>query len=261
MENLSREEFERDLKLRDTNWFYTGTTRIWGSFLRSIITDINSLRAIDLGCGTGGKAIYLKKFSRKVYGLDLSMDALEFCKGEAEIPLTQASIERIPFKNTSFSIVNAFDVLEHVEDDISVLKEIRRIMTDKGSLVITVPAFMSLWSQHDVANFHKRRYSAEELTQKLEKAGFKVKRISYINCFLFPFVLAVRIVQRYFARSSSENKRTRVEDIPGFLNNILSGILYFEANLIRKVNFPFGVAIVCVAQKTQAGSGVIKATL
>lgn len=239
----------RDLKLRDVNWFYEGTTRIWESFLLSTVKDLGARLAIDLGCGAGGKALRLKRVVKKIYGLDLSMDALEFCKNETEIFLAQASIEHIPFKDSSFSLVNAFDVLEHVEDDMRVLREIRRITSDEGELIIAVPAFMSLWSAHDVANFHKRRYSAGELTQKLKKSGFKVKRISYINFFLFPLVLAIRSIQRNFSKGLSENKRTRVEDVPGFLNSLLAGILHFEAVLIKRVNFPFGVAILCVAQK------------
>lgn len=259
MKNLNREEFERDLKLRDVNWFYSGTTRIWESFLTATLKGTGAAgRALDLGCGIGGKAEYLKKFSSKVCGLDLSFDALEFCKVETALPLCQATMEQLPYKDDTFSLVSAFDVLEHVEDDAAALGEIRRVMSDSGHLVIAVPAFMMLWSQHDIANFHKRRYDALGLKKKLADAGFAVKRVSYINFFLFPVALIIRFFQYKVFRNAIENKRTRTEDVSGFMNSLLKNVLYLESKLIKNINFPFGVAIVCIAQKTRAGSCAVK---
>ncbi len=254
-QNLSKEEFERDFDLKDTNWFYKGMSDIWASLLAANAGAVLPVKcALDLGCGVGGKMEHLKKISDKVFGLDLSMDALRFCKISSSSHLTQATIEELPYKNGVFTFVNAFDVLEHVENDIGVLREINRVLADSGFLVIAVPAFNMLWSQHDIANFHKRRYRSAMLKEKVEKAGFKVKRMTYANFFLFPPVLLFRIVQyRILGRisgRSGEAKRTRVEGLPGSLNAILHGILKLESLLIKKVDLPFGVALLCVAEKT-----------
>lgn len=249
--NLSKEEFERDFILKDTNWFYKGMFDIWAAFLRaSLNVSDKSGRALDLGCGAGGKSAYLKNFADKVIGMDLSIDALRFCKGSIPLSFNQGAIEKLPYKDGSFSLVNAFDVLEHVEDDLGALKEINRVMADKGFLIIAVPAFNMLWSQHDIANFHKRRYRSAMLKEKLERAGFKVKRMTYANFFLFPPVLLCRIVQYRMLGRSDEAKRTRVEGLPGFLNAFLHGVLKLESLLIKKIDLPFGVALLCAAEKT-----------
>ena len=248
--NLSKEEFERDFKLKDTNWFYKGMFDIWASFLKaSIMTADKKKRALDLGCGAGGKTLYLKNFADRVIGLDLSIDALKLCKVSLPLSFNQGAIEALPYKDRTFSLVSAFDVLEHIEDDVAALKEINRVMEDDGYLVIALPAFKMLWSQHDLANFHKRRYRSGELREKLEKTGFKAKRISYANSILFIPALVQRSMQHSLLGRGQEARRTRVESMPGFLNSFLYAVLRFESMLIRKMSFPFGVALLCVAQK------------
>lgn len=251
-QNLSGEEFERDFKLKDTNWFYKGMFEIWASFLDSVLK-VHGIkgRALDIGCGAGGKMPYLKNFADDVLGLDLSLNAIKFCKNTGFRYLSQGAIEKLPYKSGVFSLVNIFDVLEHIEDDDAALVEINRIMADKGFLAIALPAFNILWSQHDIANFHKRRYDSAGLANKLKQAGFAVKRMSYANFFLFPPVLVFRLIQYRILRHVSEAKRTRVENIPGFVNSILGAILKLESIMIKKVDFPFGVALLCVAQKAR----------
>ena len=250
-ENLSKEEFERDFKLKDTNWFYKGMYDIWSALINASISSAFPVKAaLDLGCGAGGKMAHLAKISDKVHGLDLSIEALEFCKREGAYYLSQATVEKLPYKDHVFSIVNAFDVLEHVDDDVGVLKEIHRVLAKEGFLVMAVPAFDILWSQHDIANYHKRRYSAGALRRKLENAGFKVRRMTYANFFLFFPVLIYRIVQYRLLRHAGEFKRTRVENLPGFLNALLGKILKLESEIIRKIDLPCGVALLCVAQKS-----------
>ncbi|MBN1526082.1 MAG: class I SAM-dependent methyltransferase [Candidatus Omnitrophica bacterium] len=251
--NLPKEEFERDFKLKDTNWFYKGMFDIWAAFLEVSLKGFDRTgRALDLGCGAGGKMLHLRNYAAKVYGLDLSMDALRFTKERSSVCLNQASAENIPYKDGSFSLMNAFDIIEHIEDDLGALKEMNRVMAKGGFLVIAVPAFGFLWSQHDIANFHKRRYTACDLKVKLEKAGFEVARMTYANFFLFPFVAAIRLVQYGLLRPFLKVERTRVESLPPFLNSILVSILDFESRIVKKTRLPFGVAVMCVARKKES---------
>ncbi len=248
--NLSQAEFRRDFELKDSNWFYKGMSNIWLSFLNTQLQKNPILnRSLDLGCGAGGKSLYLKNYSRQVFALDLSFDALDFCRMNKLSGFIQGRVEHLPYKENIFSLINMFDVLEHVDEDESVLREIHRILISDGVLVIALPAFQCLWSQHDIANFHKRRYSAGQLLEKLSKSGFRVKRISYVNFFLFPAVWFCRFIQYRMLRSRFNNNRTRVENLPGLLNAILLFVLTLESLLLKKINFPFGVGLLCVAQK------------
>lgn len=250
--NLQKEEFERDFRLKDTNWFYKGMFDIWAAFLEASLKDLDRTgRALDLGCGAGGKTLHLRNYAAEVYGLDLSMDALRFAKERASVCLNQASAENIPYKDGAFSLVNAFDIIEHIEDDLGALKEMNRVIAKGGFIAIAAPAFGFLWSQHDIANFHKRRYTAGDLKTKLEKAGFEVTRMTYANFFLFPFVTVLRIVQYGLLRPFLRVERTRVESLPPLLNSILTGILDFESRIVKKTRLPFGVAVMCVARKKE----------
>lgn len=255
--NLSAEEFERDFRLKEDNWFYAGMAAIWLSFVTRVIGHSAQIgRALDAGCGAGGKMPYLKTLAKETFGLDLSIDALNFTKDMGYLKLTQAKVEKLPYKDGSYGLVSAFDVLEHVEDDMAALGELNRVLDDKGFLVITVPAFNALWSQHDIANFHKRRYRVRDLKEKLEKMGFEIKRSSYAGFFMFPAALVYRVVQYRILRPFFKVKRTRVENLPSFLNKILKSVLVFESHLIKMMNLPFGIALFCVAQKKSTPKGL-----
>ena len=257
--NLSKEEFERDFGLKEENWFYSGMTDIWFSFLTSTIIPSAPIdRALDVGCGAGGKAPYLKKIAKSVFGVDLSIDALRLSKNVDSLKLAQATIENLPYRDGSFGLINVFDVLEHVDDDGAALGELNRVLADNGLLVVAVPAFNILWSQHDIANFHKRRYGARDLKEKLDRMGFEVERSSYAGIVLFLPLLAYRIIQYRIFRPFFKVTRTRVENIPGFLNAILKGILGLESRVMKIADFPCGIALLCVARKRSAPKGLSK---
>ena len=113
--------------------------------------------------------------------------------------------------------------------------------------MITVPAYGFLWSEHDEALHHRRRYAASELRNKLTNAGFEVERITYYITFLFLPILFVRFVQS-ISKKSVRAKTSHII-LPGWLNSLLIAILGFERVLLRRMNFPFGVSIVCLARK------------
>lgn len=251
--NLDREEFRRDFALKDHNWFYVGMARIWYSLLMSVIGNLPQItRALDAGCGAGGKAEYLKKAAGEVYCLDLSADALEFSGRDRSLKLARGSVERLPFRDSAFGLISSFDVLEHIDDDEACIREFNRTLAPGGVLILAVPAYRILWSGHDVANYHKRRYVAGELKDKLERSGFAIRRSSYAGFFIFPVVLLCRIIERVFSRAARDPKRTRVEDIPAALNTLLRWVFTLESLLVKHIYLPFGSGLITVAVKTSS---------
>jgi SAM-dependent methyltransferase len=178
---------------------------------------------------------------------DASAEALAFSKSRGSDRLARSHLESLPFANSTFDIVTALDVLEHVDDDLKALDEVLRVTAKRGVLVITVPAYGFLWSEHDEALHHRRRYAASELRNKLTNAGFEVERISYYITLLFFPILFMRFVQSV-SKKSIQAKTSHIV-LPGWLNAFLVGILGFERWLLRWINLPFGVSIVCLARK------------
>ncbi|MGC9003398.1 MAG: class I SAM-dependent methyltransferase [bacterium] len=236
---MNEEEYERMFLLEDFYWWFKGRRLIVRSALKGVKID----KVLDVGCGTGGN---LSLFNGFVVGVDVSMKALSLArrrKKDALLCLGQA--ENLPFKDNSFDLVLALDLLEHLPDDMKGLSEMHRVLKKGGSLLITVPAYKFLWSEHDEALHHFRRYSKGEIKGKMEKAGFTIKFISHAIVLPFFPIALFRLIQRLLKRKN-EKPKTSLIILPPFLNDILFKILKGEANLIGKgISFPFGVSIIC----------------
>ncbi|MFN3421861.1 MAG: class I SAM-dependent methyltransferase, partial [Armatimonadota bacterium] len=153
----------------------------------------------------------------------------------------------LPFDDNSFDLVAVLDVLEHLDDDCQALQEIWRVLKPKGAVVFTVPAFMSLWSVHDIALAHKRRYLFCEIHDKVAQAGLKLLHLSYAICPLLPAVFVFRKAQNLLMRN--REPATALIELPEPLNRFLIALLQLEAALLPFVRLPFGVSLVGLAEK------------
>lgn len=205
----------------------------------------------DIGCGTGANGLMLEEFGR-VHGTDMSQEALTLSRERGHSRLARCRIENLCFADDAFDAITALDMLEHVDDDLGGMKELYRVCKPGGTLLVTVPAYGFLWSEHDEALHHRRRYTASELRNKLSVSGFEVERISYFISFLFFPVLAMRFWQNLFKRSVSP--KTDLVLLPAFVNQCLIWLLAFERWMTRFINFPVGVSIICTARKPAEGS-------
>lgn len=211
---------------------------------------ISNLRMLELGCGNGNILQYLKKKGIDVEGGDISFEGLVFCKKIVDIPLCQIDALNTPFVSESYDIVGLFDIMEHLADDQLLLREAYRICKKGGLIIVTVPAYKSLWSYFDEISGHKRRYSKKELVSKLQKAGFKAKKISYYMFFLFPLYWAFRKlnISKKDSKSIAPSKLTEQKYIP-VVNSLFLLFLRIEKWLLKKIDLPFGASLICVAKK------------
>ncbi len=196
----------------------------------------------------GGNLPMLAGFG-KVYACDAHEMALEY---SADLKIAEkiekAVLPNAPaFAQMRFDVIGIFDVLEHVEEDNEALKVLYGLLKPGGYIVLTVPAYQFLWSAHDVASQHKRRYTRQALKEKLEGLGLKVSYISYFNFFLFPAVAFVRFAKRL--RYGRDNYTSDLKTTNKVLNRLLYGIFAAESLLMPKISFPFGVSIICVIRK------------
>jgi SAM-dependent methyltransferase len=197
-----------------------------------------------VGCGTGANLEMLAEFG-EAEGVDVSSEALSFCRERGLQNVKQGEAEALPYGNSSFDLVTGLDVVEHLDDDLAGLKEMRRVLIPGGQALVFVPAFMFLWGVQDDISHHRRRYTLDQLKRVMREAGFEVVRASYVNISFFAPILCGRLLMRALRiRPESENNITI-----GFLNGVLGKLFGAESLALRYLNFPFGVSIICVARR------------
>ncbi len=244
---MEQDEYRRLHELEDRMWWFRGMEQISLALIERFATDTSELAILDAGCGTGGMLHSLSRFG-SVTALDNSPDALRLAKTRKTGAVVQASVERLPLAEKSFHLVTSFDVLYHldVHSDTEALREIARVLRPGGTLLVRVPAYEALRSQHDQAVHTRQRYRKKELVEKLRGAGLEPVFVSYANCLLFPLALLRRGAEKLLspAREGSE-----VEDYHPMLNQLLVIPLTIEAWLLRRTSLPFGLSLVAVARK------------
>jgi SAM-dependent methyltransferase len=227
--------------LEDRYWWFVGRRRLAVGLAAKYGV---SGTGLDIGCGTGAATLALAELC-EVTGADMSPEALEFSKSRGCARQVLADGQALPFQGSSFDVVMGLDVYEHIPDDVQAFSETFRVLKSGGHLVMSVPAFRFLWSPHDVALMHHRRYTSRELRQKLEQAGFRVEKLSYSVFFLFPLVLISRVVEKF----KTGTAKASLPPVPGLLNSALISLQSVEARLISATNLPWGSSVVAVAKK------------
>ncbi len=233
-------ELDRD------HWFFVGRRRIIARLLESGLPERETI-ILDVGCGTGITKQMLEKYGQ-VIGLDLAHEALDFCRQRGLVNLCQGDACHLPFADETCHLITALDLVEHLENDARGLQEFHRVLQEGGRLLLFAPAYSFLWSDFDRFSHHYRRYTATQLRRRVEASGFTVRRMSYANTIFFPLVLAVRTLKKLLKRWVSF--RSDLEDTPKGMNGLLAGIFSLEAGLIERFGLPFGVSIVCLAEKS-----------
>lgn len=196
-------------------------------------------RLLEIGCGTGFvlKAIH-DEFPRiELVGSDQSAEALRVAGERISVDLVQADGRDLPFEH-EFDVVCAFDVLEHIDEDADVLRQMAKATQPGGGVLVTVPQYQWLWSAADEYGRHRRRYSKREIEAKLEQAGFDIARSTAWVFSLLPLVALSRLRDR--GRGDSYDPRAEFE-LPRLVNRTLEHVLNAEGSAIaRGLTLPFG---------------------
>lgn len=243
---MDQDVYRRMAEIQDRHWWYEARRRIIASCIRKLGLPENA-RILEAGCGPGANLKMLSRFG-DVCAFEPDSFALNHCRVYSGIPPAQMEAgflpAPIPFDGP-FDLIGAFDVIEHVQQDQESLAALYSITKPGGYALFTVPAFPFLWSQHDVANHHHRRYVLPQFERLLRGAGFEIRLISYYNIFLFPLVAGVRLIKKALRVKDRPD-----EKLPGpLMNGILQFIFAAERHLLGRVPLPFGVSIIAVCQR------------
>jgi SAM-dependent methyltransferase len=229
-----------------THWWLAARRNIVLDSIRQAYPGRHDLHILDAGCGTGLMLHELKPLGT-AEGVDISDEALQFCRKRGLENVRNADLLDLPFPAEQFDVVTALDVLEHLDDDTGALREFRRVLKPGGRAFIFAPAHRWLWSLQDEVSHHKRRYVARTLRDAVTKAGLEIERQTYVSTFLLPVIYIGRQwlkVRRRFREFDTENDLH-----PQWSNGILRSIFQLEIPILRRTDMPFGASLLCVARK------------
>lgn len=244
-----RAEFEnRYHRAESGHWWFAGRRDLLSALVQEAGPDLAS-RILDVGCSGGAtiRRLHEDGYSQ-VTGIDISAEAIAQCRrnGLSDVHLMDGQAPDFP--DASFDIILASDVLEHVPDERSAVHAWFRLLRPGGVLIALVPAFMALWSPHDEANQHRKRYRLAELRSCLEACGFETRRASYWNFLLFFPAAAVRLLQRVVPYIGTAQVDLRLP--PAFANSLLCRLLVLENRWLRAgLSWPWGLSALVTARR------------
>lgn len=238
------DDYERiTLAVEDRHWWYRGRRRVIRAALEPLPLD-GDARLLDAGCGSGRNMVLLRSLGQ-VTGLEPSPASVAVAEQRAVGEVVQGSIESMPFDAGRFDLAVALDVIEHLDDDRAALRELRRVVRPGGFLLVTVPAYQWLWSEHDERNRHRRRYTRGRLVAAARDAGWRPLWSSYFNSLLLPAAIAARALER--VRPREPGGPSEFERTPAALDSLLEQPLRLEAALVKRgVRLPAGLSVLGV---------------
>ncbi|HEY6980695.1 class I SAM-dependent methyltransferase [Reyranella sp.] len=237
--------FAVEARIEATHWWFVGRRRLFAREIARAGVPATA-RVLDVGTSTGTNLRMLRDLGfAEVEGLDLSEQAIRYCAEKGLGPVRRGDICAMPFAGSSFDLVLATDVIEHVEDDALALRETARVLEPGGAAIVTVPAFQTLYGLQDRVARHRRRYLKRDLAAKIRAAGLELRDIYYFNYLLFlPIWLARRLMDLFGARFESE-----AELNSPVLNWILGRVFAMDVLSARLLSPPFGVSLFAIARK------------
>jgi SAM-dependent methyltransferase len=240
---MDRDYEHQTHQAEDRHWWYRGRRKVLDGVIAELGLPVDP-RILDAGCGSGRFMVELSKLGA-VTGVELSDTSVDLARRRGLGEVVAGSVLEMPFADASFDLAVSLDVIEHLEDDLAALRELRRTVAPGGALLVTVPAYQWLWSGHDEINHHHRRYTRRSLQRVAERAGWHQSRTTYFNSLLLPVAILLRVLDRVSTKTTESSLDLWVPPEP--LNWLLERPLTLEAALIaRGGRIPAGLSLLAV---------------
>ena len=239
---MERIVYDRMAELDERHWWYRARREILGDLIRRRIPLPEDARILEVGCGTGHNLPMLQRFGR-VDAIEVDGAARAIASrrlGHAVINAPLPALHGVP--DATYDLIAILDVIEHIDEDVAGLAALKRKLRPGGRILMTVPAFPWMWSAHDVANHHKRRYTRRTLRKLVDEAGLRLEMMSWFNSLLFPLAAAARLAARAAGRGDGGDRMP-----PAPVNSLFEILFGLERYAIGRLPFPPGVSLAAIA--------------
>jgi SAM-dependent methyltransferase len=238
---MERVVYQQMAELDDRHWWYRARRKILADLIRREANLPPNARILEIGCGTGHNLAMLSGFGH-VDGLELDDEAAALSEKRLGRGILRSPLPELDGVTDDYDLIGAFDVIEHIDDDRAALDAIATKLKPGGKFIMTVPAHPWMWTAHDVANHHKRRYSKRSLRALVQGSPLKLDRIGYFNSLLFPVAVAERALSKLRGKDNGD-----VSLPPKPLNAALEAVFGSERYLVGRLPLPPGLSLFAVA--------------
>ena len=240
---MERHVYDRMAEIDKHHWWFVGRRKILTALIERWRPKRGPLRILEIGCGTGSNIAMLQQFGT-VDAVEPDDHARAFAVKRTGIAIKGGYLPDVPLDDGRYDLIVLLDVLEHIPDDRGALEALRSKLAPGGRLLLAVPAMPSLWSGHDVAHHHQRRYTARTLDAVVAAAGYRRLHRTAFNSLLLPAIVLVRLVNRLLSRDGGDDDRVP----PAPVNRLLAGLFGAERHVAVRGLFPAGVSLALVAE-------------
>jgi SAM-dependent methyltransferase len=241
---MERKVYDRMNELETNHWWFVARRRIIAALIDRHLPRRPDAAILEAGCGSGGNLPMLGQFGR-VDAFEYDADARQHATQKSQLDVRFGALpDDLPFEDRRYDLIGLFDVLEHVEADTASLRALAGKLSEKGVILVTVPAFPFLWSRHDERHHHFRRYTRASLAEAAGQAGLKVRYASYFNFFLFPAAVLARSLKRLTGSDTPDDTMPS-----STVNAALTRVFGLERHLVPRLRLPVGLSLAAVLEK------------
>lgn len=238
---MERVIYDRMAEHDATHWWYRARREVLASVIARKVSLPPVARILEIGCGTGHNLAMLARFG-DVDAIEIDEHSRAIAAQRLGSPVGDAPLpELIGVPEGGYDMVALLDVLEHVEADRDALEAVARRLRPGGTILLTVPQFRWMWSGHDVANHHFRRYTKASLRAAVSEAGLKLDMLQSFNSLLFPLAAADRLVARVTGRKGSDDALP-----PAPVNRLFEKVFALERYAVGRIPMPPGVSLIAL---------------
>jgi SAM-dependent methyltransferase len=240
---MDRAVYDRMAEIDGEHWWFAARREIIARLIERQAGLPDRARILEVGAGTGSNLELLMRYGR-VDAIEPDDQARALASARSGLAIKGGLLpDGVELEDGTYNLIVLLDVLEHIPDDRGTLAALRPKLAAGGRLMVTVPAMPWLWSAHDAAHHHHRRYTAATLTRVFQEAGYRVRYRSHFNTVLFPLIAAARVAGKVTGREGGDDAIP-----PKPVNNLLQGLFALESHLLGRMKLPFGVSLALIAE-------------